>query len=89
MQNVTCKSCGWVYMGVSRDYAEREVSRFNEYYRTLSPLEQRELYGGRPSSVKNYEHCTRCGSHYTNFRVSRADDCPNGCTTNPIIWDTV
>lgn len=86
MKTVTCNKCGWVHFQVSRNHAEAEYKRFNEYYDALSKQEQEDYYGGHGSSIKNYEHCHGiCGGSYKNFRDSKEGDCPNGVTMNPII----
>lgn len=85
MEYVTCNKCGWVHMGVSREHAEDEVRRFNEYFDGLPVEKQEDYYGGKKSSVLNYEKCFRCGSNWENFRRSREGDCPDGCTIGPII----
>lgn len=82
--NLTCKKCGWVYFGVSREHAEAEVKRFNEYFYKLSQKNRKRLYGNKPASIQLYEKCW-CGNDYTNFRPSRRGDCPDGCTISPII----
>ena len=79
----TCNECGWVAFGVTREFAEREVTRFNVFY-NQAPFEIRECYNG-PSSIAHYECCNRCGNPYTAFHDSEKDDCPDGCTLNPII----
>lgn len=79
----TCLKCGWVYFGVSREYAEDEVRRFGEFFHASTP-EIQEMYGGHPSSIKMYEQCW-CGNTYENFRDSLPGDCPNGVTMSPII----
>jgi hypothetical protein len=81
---VTCLGCGWVHMEVSREYAEAEVKKFNEFFYSLSKEEQNDYYGGNASSVAHYEQC-HCGNSYKNFRDSEPGDCPNGCTIGPII----
>ena len=81
--NRTCNQCGWVAFGVSRDYAEEEVARFNKFYEASAP-EVRDCYGG-PSSIAHYECCNRCGESYKNFRDSVDGDCPAGCTISPVI----
>lgn len=81
-----CCLCGWVYFSVSRNYAKEEVDRFNKYYYSLSQKEQNEYYGGRPSSISNYENCYRCRNSYKNFRDLEPDErLPIGITMNPII----
>lgn len=83
--NVTCKKCGWVAFQVSREYAEDQVKRFNEYFESLTKKEQKELYGGKGASLSFYERCIGCGGSYKNFRTFKKDDCPDGCTLNPVI----
>jgi len=83
-KNRTCLKCGWVYFGVSREYAENEVKKFNEFFETLSKKDQKDLYGGHGSSIASYESCW-CGNKYDNFRDSKPGDCPRGCTISPII----
>lgn len=72
-------------MGVTRDYAEAAVKQFNEYFDTLSKEKQDEFYGGKGSSITQYENCMRCNEPHTNFRIAKYGDCPDGCTINPII----
>lgn len=83
--NRTCKKCGWVAFGVTRDFAEKEVARFNTYFDTLTREEQLGYYAGKGSSIAIYEKCLSCGGSYTNFRDSVPGDCPIGCTLSPII----
>jgi hypothetical protein len=85
MSQVTCKKCGSVAFEVTRKYAVQEVSDFNEYFDSLPFKEQDQYYGGRRSSILNYEHCGRCGASYKEFRTFQEGDCPDGCTLNPII----
>lgn len=81
----TCNACGWVHFGVTRAYAEDEVQRFNDYVRTIDPKKWQEYWGGRLSSVADYERCGSCGSSHVNFRDAVEGDCPDGCTIGPII----
>lgn len=82
---VCCLHCNWVHMGVSREYAEEQVAKFNEYFENLSP-EQRELYyNDKPASITSYEECNCCGGSWENFRLAKNGDCPAGCTIGPII----
>jgi len=80
----TCNKCGTVAFGVTREFAEAEVKRFNEYYEKLSPQKQQDYYGGTKSSLRQYERCG-CGNPHTNFRAFKEGDCPDGCTLGPII----
>lgn len=82
---MTCTSCGWVHFGVKRSHAEAEVKKFNEYFATLTKKLQKEYYGGKGSSIEQYERCFSCGGSYNNMRESVAGDCPYGCTIQPII----
>lgn len=84
---VTCNKCGWVHFGVSREHAEAEVKQFNEYFDKLPKEKQDEYYGGKGSVITQYEHCMRCNEPHTNFRSAKYEDCPEGCTINPIIVD--
>lgn len=83
MTHRTCKQCGWVHMGVTREHAETEVARFNAFYDAAGE-ETRRHYSGR-SSIKTYERCGQCGVHFTEFRDSALGDCPDGCTIGQII----
>lgn len=80
----TCKSCGWVYFGVSREYAENEVKKFNRYFKKLSLKDRKDYYGNKPANILPYETCW-CGNSYTNFKKSKKNDCPNGVTMSAII----
>lgn len=82
----TCNKCNRVYFSVSRKYAEKQVAEFNVFYEGLSKQKQQEYYGGKSSSITDYETCWRCGNSYKNFRAAKKDDCPNGSTMNPIIY---
>jgi len=81
----TCNKCGWVHFVVTREHAENEVKTFNEFFDTLIEEEQQSNYGGRRSTIKQYEHCSLCGNTYKDFRDSKEDDCPIGVTLGPII----
>ena len=81
----TCNKCGWVHFGVSLEKAKAEVESFNNYFDTLTPEKQTKSYGGKKASIENYKKCDRCGNSYKNFRRSGTDDCPSGCTVNPIL----
>lgn len=83
--NVTCTKCGWVHFAVTRAFAEAEVERFNTYFATLTKEEQDLYYSGEGSSIKSYEHCNLCSGK--DFRPSQPDDCPDGCTIGPVIYE--
>lgn len=81
---ITCKSCCWVYMGVSLGYARNQVETFNRYFDTLTLQGQQDYYGGKRSSLKTYFKCW-CGNPYRNFREYKPGDCPSGVTIGPIL----
>jgi len=91
MNFVTCKNhfldgiCNWVSFRVSREYAENQVTIFNNFYETLPIKQQFELYSNCKATIKDYEHCHRCGGSYKNFRKSTRLEVPFGSTVNPII----
>lgn len=87
MSTLTCNACGWVHFAVSREYAEDEVWRFNQYFAGLD-ASARELWGNKPSTIDTYLRCFNCGGDYKNFRPSRPGDCPDGVTMQPILEDT-
>ena len=80
---VTCLNCGWVSYAVTRAEAEVEVARMNRYLATLSEQDRR---GWRPEGASTTTYvCMNCGGR--EFRPARAEDCPDGATTNPVIWE--
>lgn len=89
MKYRTCKKCGWVHFAVTLEHALDELCRFHRYYNSLSKKQQRENYGSCPASIRDYAYCDRCGAHYRDFRASKKDDCPSGCTIGPIIYDPI
>ena len=80
----TCCRCGWVYMGVSRKFAEDEVKAFHDYFKKLSKKKRQDYYNNIPSDISDYEFC-HCGNSHKNFRLSKPGDCPDGCTLSSII----
>lgn len=84
---LTCNKCGWVHFGVTSEYADAEVKRFNEMYNELTAAEKERYYGSKPASMISYENCSLCGNSYKNFRESKESDCPTGVTLGPIIYD--
>lgn len=82
---VICQRCKWVAFQVSRKYAEKEVKTFNEYFDSLGKEKQELYYGGKKSSIKQYENCMLCGGCYHNFRRALKKEIPIGSTVNPII----
>ncbi len=84
----TCNKCGWVHFAVTRKHAEEQVAEFKVYFDGLPEKQQNEFYGGKPSSIKDYETCNLCGGSHTNFRDAKYGDVPDGCTISPIIKKT-
>lgn len=83
-----CDSCGWIHFSVTRQYAEDEVKKFNDYYDTLTKEMQQENYGGRGSSIVSYERCGFCGGSYKNFVDALDSEIRMGSTVSPIIeWN--
>ena len=80
---VTCTSCGWVSFAVTRAEAEIEVTRMNAYLATPSPAVRRG-WSPEGASVEKYV-CLNCGG--STFRPALPEDCPDGATTNPVIWE--
>ncbi len=87
MDERTCNKCGRVAFGVTTEFAEDEIKKFNEMYDNLTAGEKERYYGSRGASMKTYETCYSCGNNHTNFRKSKENDCPNGATLSPIIFD--
>lgn len=83
---ITCNKCGWVHFPVTREHAEAEVKKFNEYYEAQDQ-ETKDSFGGRPSSVeRDYDRCFFCGPGAT-FRLFEEGDCPDGCTIQGAIYE--
>lgn len=79
----TCNKCGTVHFAVTREHAENNVDQFNKFYDTAGYHVQQ--YYGRRATITSYEHCSKCGNTYLNFRLSKENECPIGCTLSPII----
>jgi hypothetical protein len=76
---------------VTRAFAERAAKDFMDYYEDLSEKDRHEYYGGDQTYervLSQYERCFFCGqTDPKNYRPSQPDDCPNGCTIQPTIWE--
>jgi hypothetical protein len=85
-----CNKCNWVHFGVTRKYAELEVKRFGRYFNKLSKDKQQDYYGGKSSSIADYDRCNLCKNSYKNFRIYdyKKDVDIYGCTLSPIIFKT-
>lgn len=83
---VTCKDCGWVHKQVSMKYVQNWKKEWDEFWPTLNE-EGKESYGLQkgPPSISTYLHCFFCSGSYKNFRDALDDDCPIGCTIQPIL----
>lgn len=86
MKKRTCLKCGWVAFSITRKKAIAEVLRFNKYFDSLSRAEQKSFYGGKSTSIKDYEKCW-CGNPHTHFREYKEGDCPPGATLSPVIHE--
>lgn len=80
-----CTKCGWIHFRMSRDYAEASVKSFNDYYDTLSPVEQEQHYGGEKSSISSYERCFLCGTSNQDSVEAMESEVPFGSTVQPMI----
>jgi protein-arginine kinase activator protein McsA len=85
MKCVTCNTCGWVHFEVTLDQATKSIKEFNDYFDSLGVQQQYDYYGGRKSDMTCYDRCERCNSSYKEFRDSKEDDYPPGCTVGPIL----
>lgn len=76
--------CGWAHAGISGADAIAAVADFNANFATMS-LEARASFGGKPSSLKLYERCFRCGAPAASFRPAAPGAAPEGCTLQVVI----
>ena len=79
---VECLKCTWVSFAVTREYAEDEVKRFNEFFSTLTKEDQQKYYKGEGSSLKSYT-CQLCGG--SKFKKTNRE--MMGHTINPVIFE--
>lgn len=87
MISLICKKCGWVHFGRSFNDVIDELSRFRKYYEYLSKKDQKEMYGGKCSSITDYMHCFRCNALYTEMRKAKKNEIPCGSTIQPILME--
>jgi hypothetical protein len=82
-----CNKCHWIHYKVSRQQAEEQVIKFNEYFDKLSLKEQEKFFGEERPHIKKYESCHLCAGSYKNFREGTEEDDKRayGCTISPII----
>jgi hypothetical protein len=69
---------------MTRQEAQESVDRFNAYYETLTEEKKQDYYGGKSSTIANYEWCW-CGNK--EFRPFKEGDCPEGVTIGPVIYE--
>lgn len=55
--NVVCLKCNWTHFAVSREFAEKAVKEFNDYFMTLTPEMREQNYGNKGASMNQYERC--------------------------------
>lgn len=79
---VTCKECGIVYMGHTREYAQAEVDSFNEMF-YKAKAEGRPLCWDTPATIDIWEN--PCGKG--KLKPAVEGDCPIGCTITSIIYE--
>ena len=80
-----CCKCDWVHFGLSKSEIETEIETFNIYYKTLTKEKQDSYYGGKESSIEQYQSCFRCGNTYEDFEDASPDKIPEGSTIQPIM----
>ena len=96
-KNVTCNNCGWVHFAVTRAHAKTQSKEFADFWNAASidtklcyfklgttPAELPKTYDADKHFAR-YTSCFQCGESYKNFRESKEDDCPIGCTIQPIL----
>jgi predicted nucleic-acid-binding Zn-ribbon protein len=86
---LTCKKCGWVHFGVSRQFAIKEVHKFNAYFESLTLQERKKNYGNKPASLLgNYGLCFCCRNTNANMRniTTKELDAIRGSTVQPIVF---
>jgi hypothetical protein len=84
---VTCLNCGWVHFQVDTAYIDKWEADWKVFW-AKSTEETREMYGCKdapPTREEEYLKCFNCNGSYKNFRDAREDDCPDGCTIQPIL----
>ena len=82
-----CSKCGHIHFMVTREYAQNEVERFNEYFNSLSKEKQESYYGGNPSNIASYERCLMCSETHKTAIDCEEWEIPMGVTLNPMIKD--
>lgn|SRR3990167_3069566 len=97
MNTVTCNNCGWVHFAVTRTHAKQQTKEFANFWNN-APLETKLQFSAlntKPEDLPttyneeihfaSYLQCFRCGESYKNFRESKPEDCPVGCTIQSIL----
>ena len=79
MKTVVCTKCNWTSFAVTREKAEREVAKFNDYFEALSQEDQ-QMFAG-PASVESYV-CEFCGGR----KFKPGNSASKGSTINPVIY---
>lgn|SRR3990167_3783326 len=86
----TCLQCGQVHFIVSLVEALAAIESFNKFFdESLTDVQRQEFYKNHKASLDDYTKCAYCSTSYKNFRVFVENDCPDGCTINPILDRTV
>lgn len=85
MKYLKCTECGWVHFGRTFSEVIEELIRFAKYYYSLTRKDQKEMYGGRCSSITDYMYCHRCDAIFTKMRKAKKSEIPLGSTLQPIL----
>lgn len=85
---VTCKKCGWVYFEESLESILKWEEDWKKLAKTMSK-EDLSMFGitnvkKLPKIEDNFLKC-QCGNSHKNFRKSKSNDCPDGCTISGIL----
>lgn len=82
MKTVVCTKCNWTSFAVTKEYAENEIKKFNDYFYSLTERERIELFGNKPSSIESYK-CMFCGGE----QFKDGNTARNGSTIGPVIYE--
>lgn len=81
VKDVTCIRCGRVGRAVSRAEAEGQIAETNYFIDSLPLVEQTR----HTRATLDMYRCVGCGG--IEFRPAQADDCPDGATISPVIYE--
>lgn len=78
----TCLNCGWVHFAITREEAIAQMEEFNRWL-SNQPTEVQKNY----AMPRDPRKCFCCQGSYKNFRASKPNDAPLGCTLQGIVID--